>query len=206
MAGHFKIQPDEKIKTWYEHIKNMFELDVTMPQYAKAFNLNTKDMSNWEIRINPWKGKYAKHRENELELHALYKATEANLTKFCVKHNVLPHRMTLTGSALKYWERINHLTGDTYEDLLNVMRFKKDIVITKKEPDQPEPEKKIMNFITKTDEINLPMPTPEVMQEAEVIEERNNIELTITKGVKVILSPEFETVKIIKIIELLKDL
>lgn len=40
----------------------------------------------------------------------------------------------------------------------------------------------------------------------EFVEKQNDIELIITKGVKVIISPNIDSMKIIKIIELLKDL
>ncbi len=46
----------------------------------------------------------------------------------------------------------------------------------------------------------LPAPT------ADIIEPQNDIEITITKGVKVCISPNIDSMKIIKIIELLKDL
>lgn len=45
-----------------------------------------------------------------------------------------------------------------------------------------------------------------VQQEAEVVEARNCVELIIQKGVKVIVAPEVGADKLIKIIELLKDL
>ena len=39
-----------------------------------------------------------------------------------------------------------------------------------------------------------------------IIQKRNDVELSIKDGIRIILSPEFETSKIIKIIDLLKDL
>ena len=46
----------------------------------------------------------------------------------------------------------------------------------------------------------------EPLQHAEVMEKQNDIEIIITKGVKVSISPNIDSMKIIKIIELLKDL
>ena len=48
--------------------------------------------------------------------------------------------------------------------------------------------------------------SPVVIPEPEVIQAKNDIELTITKGVRVICSPNLDSMKLIKIIELLKDL
>jgi hypothetical protein len=42
--------------------------------------------------------------------------------------------------------------------------------------------------------------------EHEVVEKQNDIEIIISKGVKVSISPNIDSMKIIKIIELLKDL
>ena len=45
-----------------------------------------------------------------------------------------------------------------------------------------------------------------VHQPAEVIINRNDIEITISKGIKVSIAPDIDSTKIIKIIDLLKDL
>ncbi len=44
------------------------------------------------------------------------------------------------------------------------------------------------------------------VQEPELVEKQNDIEITITKGVRVSIAPNIDPMKIIKIIELLKDL
>lgn len=44
------------------------------------------------------------------------------------------------------------------------------------------------------------------IQQHEVLEKQNDLEIIITKGVKVSISPNIDSMKIIKIIELLKDL
>jgi hypothetical protein len=84
---------------------------------------------------------------------------------------------------------------------------------------EPEPEKpltfrQIANPEPK--EVVTPEPEPEPdpepireiapIQHHDVIEAQNDIEITITKGVRVLISPSLESMKIIKIIELLKDL
>lgn len=50
------------------------------------------------------------------------------------------------------------------------------------------------------------VPQRMAIQDAEIVEKQNDIEIIITKGVKVSISPNIDSMKIIKIIELLKDL
>lgn len=59
-----------------------------------------------------------------------------------------------------------------------------------------------MNFIQVPSKESLPQTAPQ----CELVEKQNDIELIITKGVKVSISPNIDSMKIIKIIELLKDL
>ena len=59
-------------------------------------------------------------------------------------------------------------------------------------------EEKPMSFVQ--------VPQRMAIQDAEVVEKQNDIEIIITKGVKVSISPNIDSMKIIKIIELLKDL
>lgn len=59
-------------------------------------------------------------------------------------------------------------------------------------------EEKTMSFIQ--------VPQRMAIQDAEIVEKQNDIEIIITKGVKVSISPNIDSMKIIKIIELLKDL
>jgi hypothetical protein len=61
-----------------------------------------------------------------------------------------------------------------------------------------ERKKSAMKFV------QVPQAIPK--QETEILEKQNDIEITITKGVKVSISPNIDSMKIIKIIELLKDL
>lgn len=75
-----------------------------------------------------------------------------------------------------------------YLDLLEEIKLEKE----------PSP----MKFIH-VPSVNLPFPTP---QEHEVLEQKNDLEISISKGIKVTIAPNIDSMKIIKIIELLKDL
>lgn len=66
-----------------------------------------------------------------------------------------------------------------------------------------EREQKPMEFI-QVPTINFPMPTAHPQQE--VLKKQNDIELMISAGVKVVVAPEVGADKLVRIIELLKDL
>lgn len=68
----------------------------------------------------------------------------------------------------------------------------------------------IEEYLSKEEPMKLIQITPKIVPckqpEPEVVEKQNDIEIQITKGVKVSISPNIDSMKIIKIIELLKDL
>lgn len=78
-------------------------------------------------------------------------------------------------------EMVTHLG---YQDIIEKMKAEK--------------EEKPMQFVQVQQRL--------AVQEAEIVEKQNDLEIIITKGVKVSISPNIDSMKIIKIIEFLKDL
>jgi phenolic acid decarboxylase len=78
-------------------------------------------------------------------------------------------------------EMVTHLS---YVDIIESMREAK--------------ESQAMKFVQ--------VPQRIVQQEAEIVEKQNDLEIIIAKGVKVSISPNIDTMKVVKIIEFLKDL
>jgi hypothetical protein len=62
-----------------------------------------------------------------------------------------------------------------------------------------------MNFI-QVATLQSNFPAIQDSQPAEVIEPQNDLEIIIGKGVKVSIAPNIDTMKVVKIIEFLKDL
>lgn len=197
------VAPNEEIKFWYEHCINQSKSRMSIINYAFKHKLDIKFFSNWKQRFNPWQAKYKPHKNRELDLVKLYMATNPPRAYFCEKHDILTHRLSLVMAHLGYMEKLHEIYGETIPTCFTENKI--DIVIPEEEyMDIPLKEQQPMTFITRNAD---PMqPTTHHAPEAEIMEERNPIELTITKGVKVIVSPELCPTKIIKIIELLKDL
>src|SRR5207247_396248 len=106
-----------------------------------------------------------------------------------------------------YLEAIERIKKDKEEKPLEfhqVPKHKINIFVPKSEYD-PEPEEPTSS--TQMVEVKSYTEIPSTRSDPpEVVEPRNDIELNITKGVKVIVSPNIDSIKIIKIIDLLKDL
>lgn len=197
---------DQEIKFWYEHYIKFHKMGLTKGSYAHKYGIELKEFSNWFIRFNPWRGNYREHKKREIELILLYKAKGESRAMFCSKYQIPGHRMDVVGTHMEYMRRLNKIYNGNVPVDPSYLDANESTAIKE--------EQKPMTFITRE-----PEPLPSVMPSAprpefipitppvaEVIEEQNHVELTITKGVKVILSPEFPAIKIIKIIELLKDL
>lgn len=190
------VASNDEIKFWYDHCEGQKKTNFSLVNYCHKNKLDSKLFSNWKQRFNPWHGKYKMAKEREIELAELYQATNPPRNYFCNKHGLPVHRLSIILAHLGYMERLKEI----YDEDINESKQKLDVEVPEHEN---QPERQSMQFITRTEEMALPIPHAPM---AEVIEEQNHIELTITKGVKVTLSPEFPAEKIIKIIELLKDL
>lgn len=190
------VATNDEIKFWYEHCQNQQNSLSTLLEYSREFNLDSKLLSNWKQRFNPWHSKYANEKKREQDLYELYRATNPVRSKFCAKHNLPVHRLSIISAHYGYMDRLKEIYVDELYEPFNQEDYMD-------EPDAP-PEPQPMKFITRQEQ--QPIIPISTAPEAEVIEEQNDIELTITKGVKVILTPDFPALKIIKIIELLKDL
>lgn len=167
---------DEEIWTWYQHIEKWKESGLPQKRFAEQEGISYNKLSNMLFRI-------------------VYKSrSDPKLYETLVKHG---RAYLASGSKFssKYARECNIRPANLGEIITHLNYL--DIIERKKAEMESQ-----MNFI-QVPTINLPMPTP---QEPEVIEKQNDIELMITKGVRVLISPNIEPMKIIKIIELLKDL
>lgn len=175
---------DEEIWFWYQSLCEQRDSGENGGIYCTKNNLDYKKFSNMRYRIfyiqNTRPQEYAKF----MEYGKLFLDYPGNIKSFCKEMNV---------NQLKLGEMNTHIAYISAID-----RTRK-----KKESNSEEPE---MRFVAlKPAEVRQPLIRFNPL-EADVIESKNDIELVITKGVKVIISPSIDSSKIIKIIELLKDL
>lgn len=182
-----KITDDELWK-WYCVLMEWKELGASKPTvFCRQHNIDITRFQAMKSRIfsleltNP--DIYAKR----IELSKKYKGSAMSMLSFCKMYDA------------------NHIT---LVDFLTHLEYKASIERLKQTRERiylgegaPEP----MNFVSLKPSAIPPVQSVPI-QSAEVIECQNDIELTITKGVRVLISPELDSTKIIKIIELLKDL
>ncbi len=171
---------EEEVWAWYQHLEDWRESGLAKSVFVEREGLNYNKMTNMIFRIEYKRKSDPRYYEKLMTIGKAYLASGERLTsKYAKEHNIPPSHL---GEILTH---INYLK-----------------VIERKKAEHSAP----MNFIqVPTVQSSQPRP-PMVAPEAEVIEKQNDIELMITKGVRVLISPNIEPLKIIKIIELLKDL
>ena len=175
---------DDDIWFWYSAIIEQQEGELSAPTYCKERFLDYKKFTNMRYRMF-----YIEHMRPD-EYKVLMKAgrefidSPLQLSEFAKANKVDKTKLTEARTHILYKEAIERLKKERGGKEAETMNF-----VQLKNPAKPQ-----MAFLS---------PPP---QEHEVVEAQNDIELVITKGVKVMISPQVDSMKIIKIIELLKDL
>jgi len=173
----------DEIWYWYLKIEEFHNSGMKQKEYCDEYEIDYKKFCNMRYRIE-----YKKHTNPELYEKCIpivrkYMKSGAPASKFARANDIEIKLLS---------EMVTHLG---YQDIIAKMKAEKE--------EQP------MKFIA-VQTTNLPMsnggsPIP-VREEAEVIEQQNDLEIIIAKGVKVSISPNIDTMKVVKIIDFLKDL
>lgn len=166
----------DEIWYWHQKIEEFHESGMGPKDYCDEYEVDYKKFSNMKYRIEYKRFSDTELYEKSLPLARKYMKSGAPASKFAKANGI---DIKLLG------EMCTHLG---YIDIIESMKESKDV--------QP------MKFV-QVPTMTLPHIT---QQEHEVVEKQNDIEIIITKGVKVSISPNIDSMKIIKIIELLKDL
>jgi hypothetical protein len=190
-----KVLSDNELIDLYKHWQESKKHPISYAQYAREHKLDVSNFASWHLKFNPWTGKYKKQKQNELYYAGLYKEKEEHASVFCRNNSISPSRLHLVSSHIFLMERINNLLDKESNNIKKESSM--SFIEVPKKQDIWDNFKPLNPIIQKQ---------PEKPQEQEVIKAQNDIELIITKGVKVIVSPQIGTEKFIKIIELLKDL
>lgn len=174
----------DEIWYWYEKVQEFMNSAISQRKYCHEHNVDYKKFPNMYYRIIYKTYSDPKLYESLVPLVRKYMSSETPAHKFAKDHGI--HSRILT-------EMVMHLG---YLDIIEKMKSEKEAAKMKFIQVPP------MGSVT-VPTMNLPMIT---QQEHKVVEKQNDIEINITKGVKVSISPNIDSMKIIKIIELLKDL
>ena len=175
---------DDDIWFWYSAIIEQQEGELSSPTYCKERFLDYKKFTNMRYRMF-----YIEHaRPDEynflVKMGREHMSNPVSISEFCKKNKIDRTKLSEIKTHLLYKEAIERLKIERGSKEAETMNF-----VQLKSPEKPQ-----MVVLS---------PPP---QEHEVVEAQNDIELVITKGVKVMISPQVDSMKIIKIIELLKDL
>lgn len=210
--AHRNYIDKDKLWYWYQHILNCKKLEMGRVYYSKEYGIPIKvfERHYWLI-MHKTQSNPAEY-EAIIILHKEFLESGLSPESFSKARNL---------SATKLRHYLNHLR---YLKLIDEMiaEGREPLVLLPKSKDLPELQEEVHNLTFRQiatpepKEITLPEPElepiqemaiiPEAPPEPEVIAPQNDIELIITKGVRVLISPSLDSMKIIKIIELLKDL
>lgn len=171
----------DEIWYWHKKIQEFHESGMKQKEYCDHYEVDYKKFCNMLYRIDYKKNTHPDLYADHVPIARKYMKSGIPASKFA-KENGIDIRILS--------EMVTHLGY-------------RDIIEKYKEKEESEP----MKFI----QVPPVQPRPpagyrEPMAESEVLEKQNDLEIIIAKGVKVSISPNIDSMKIIKIIELLKDL
>lgn len=190
---------DDEIWDWYQHVMTQQGSGISSNAYARIHGLDRTALNRMIFRFIWKRDNHKKYYEKLLPITMLFRKSGIAVRDFAKQHDVQWRHIQEMSSHLEYNEAIEQI---------KLRRGEPQIIPEPETPPAPEPV--AMDFIP-IPKISAPMPViPQApyheYKPEEVLEARNSIELIISKGVKVIVAPEVGAEKLIKIIELLKDL
>ncbi len=167
---------DEEIWYWYQKTELFKDSHMPCAEWCKINNVEIKKFTNMLFRIC-WKSRTEPEIYEKI-LPILRQCQESNLStpKFCKTFN---HPINMIREGMTHLRYID-----------SIANIKKN--------------KNSMQFIKVPLQVITSIASPSFG--SELIEKQNDLEIIISKGVKVSISPNIDSMKIIKIIELLKDL
>lgn len=167
----------DEIWYWFQKIEEYKSSGMKPKEYCTEYEIDYKKFSNMMYRIEYKKHSHPDEYQKLLPMTRKYMSSGAPASKFAKAHDIDIRILS---------EMVTHL-GYT------------DIIESMKESKEELPMKFIEVPMISMSNGGSPIPH-------EVVEKQNDIEIIISKGVKVSISPNIDSMKIIKIIELLKDL
>ena len=176
---------NDEIWYFHTHCEKQLASGLGIKNYAVEAGIDYKKFSNFRYRIVYKKYSDPKTYSKYVDLYDKYTKSGATVTAFSKEHGIRKRLLDEMITHKKYLSQIEYIS----------LQSKEAIETT----NTREPAMNFVQIAAQPQEVQPPM-------EAEVLEQRNDIEIIISKGVKVSISPNIESLKIIKIIELLKDL
>lgn len=186
-----RAKSDEELWFWYKLTEEAYQTQKGITDTVEEKNLCYEEYMRMRSRIVYKKYNNPNLYEKLVILGKQYLAGSENIKIFAKKNNISSSHLSEVATHLRYLARIEKL---------------KQKYANEPEPNfQPKPFRpKSLQFIRAP-----AAPRPPIQPEQpniDIIGKQNDIELVIQAGIKVLISPQVDSMKIIKIIELLKDL
>jgi hypothetical protein len=182
---------EEKILKWYLIIKEQHKSSEPFATWIRRNGYDTTLATNMNYRIFHIEKNQPKEYARRMKLVDEFHASRLSLKVFAESKGIKRTIIADMKLHLRYKDIIERLTEESGNP--------------KTAPNSIIGKMKFLE-IKKTDPIPEPEYEPEQNSPIEVIHPKNDIEINISLGVKVIVSPNVDTTRLIKIIELLKDL
>lgn len=196
MAGH--RQKDDDLWYWYNIFCEARESHLPETAFCKMHNISRTKFSSKKWKMFNCKYTNPQSYAERALLYEDYITGNLTLRQFVIKHKIQESIIADFRGHLGQLEAIERIKKE--KSIEREIVAPSEIATTE---EAPEP----ISFI----QLNMPTSSNIVAEQGMPImqlsqEPKNDIELKITQGVKVIISPQIDSLKIIKIIELLKDL
>jgi hypothetical protein len=179
-----------EIWAWYLKIQDFHASGMRPMPYCEKHNISYRAFRNMMYRIEYKKHTHPEFYEKFLTIFKQFKESGMTIPKFAKENNIDPKVLRDFKWHLNHLEVIEKYKAKQ-ED--NQMSF---FEVPQLPPPIGLPLEPSWNSV-----IPIPMPLEPVE-----VGGKNDLEIIISKGVRVILSPNIDAISIIKIIELLKDL
>ena len=175
---------DGELWKWYEIIQDFCKSKLPQKPYCTKNKINYSKLHNMYRRIAYISIAKPDKYEKLLPIAREYMQSATTPKEFAKNHGISALSLIEMSLHLKYLDRIEYLKSQKNPDSMKFIEVHKG------------------SWRTNIPSSNGKSP----LIEPEVVAKKNDIELIISKGVKVIVSPEIGADKLVRIIELLKDL
>lgn len=188
MKQHY--HSDKEIWFWYKHIEAQEADEFSVGDYCMLHDLDHKKFVNMRTKIF-YKRNKPKEYAQLLPVTLSYMKQDKLLGEFVAQNNITLNRQHIQFMAahlrwLAIIDKMKKERGDISE-----MNF---IPVRTKEPEPPQIQHQVVAKIE--EKIAQPLDS----------EAKNSLEIGVGNGIKVIIAPEIDSAKIIKIISFLKEL
>jgi len=173
---------NDEIWFWYEKIENQKTSGLSAAEYCQSLKIDYQKFCNMKYKIEYRKYSNPVLYDKLIKIGRQYLMERAKsgigANTFAKNYNIKIRMLGEVTTHLNYLEKIEEMQSSMKEETMSFVQVPQKLIIS----------------------------NPPVEEESEIIEKQNDLEIIISKGVKVSISANLDVMKVIKIIELLKDL